>query len=135
MKKKSLLTLFVLLMSVMLIVPSNAASDDSVMPCWNNIGDIVVELSFSGTEGCATVDVSRIYSVTTSIAGTLTVYKQVGSQWVYVDTISGVSAYSLGLELYFDATSGTTYKALAEVTAYSSTEAESVSFYDIKTCP
>lgn len=137
MKKMTSFVLAVLMVAV-LILPVSAAAitpGETVSPCWNNISSVTVEVSFPSGTGCATVDVTRVYGVTTSIAGTLTVYKQVGNQWVYVDTVSGVSTYSLRLELYFDATSGTTYKALAEATAYSSTEAESISLYDIETCP
>ena len=129
--------LAVLMVSI-LVLPANAAAvtpGETVSPCWNNMSSITVEVSFSNGQGCATVDVTRIYGVTTLIEGYLTVYKQVGSDWVYVGDTSGSSVISLGLEYYFDATSATTYKAVASITAYSDSGAEAASINDIETCP
>lgn len=137
MKKLMSLILAVLMMSAMMI-PSFAAvitPGESISPNWNYMSTVTVEVSFLGTAGCATVDVSRIFGVTTSLEGVLTVYEDVDGEWVYVDSVSGSSTRSLGLELYFTATSGTTYMAVADITAYSSTGSESDSLTDTETCP
>jgi len=135
---KKLISLFlVILMVSMFVVPSSAAviPDETVMPCWNNISTVTVEVCFPNGNGTATVDVSRVYGVTTSIAGTLTLYKLVNGEWIYMDSTSGSSTRALCLELYFDAVSGVTYKAVADITAYSNTEVETESLSDIETCP
>lgn len=135
---KKLISLFlVILMVSMFVVPSSAAviPDETVMPCWNNISNVIVEVCFPNGNGTATVDVMRVYGVTTSISATLTLYKLVNGQWIYMDSTSGSSTRSLGLELYFDADSGVTYKAVADITAYSNTEVETESLSDIETCP
>ena len=137
MKKLMSLILAMLMMSVFVVSASAAvvAPGETVTPYWNNISSITVEVSFPNGTGSATVDVSRVYGVTTSIEGTLTLYKYVNGDWVYMDSTSGSSERALGLELYFDAVGGTTYKAVADITAYSSTESESASISDTETCP
>ncbi|MBQ8397849.1 MAG: hypothetical protein IJX53_06605 [Clostridia bacterium] len=126
------------LITSMLVIPTLAATvtpGETVSPYWSNMSSIIVEVSFPNGTGSATVDVGRVFGVTTSIEGTLTVYEDVDGEWVFVDSVSGSSVRSLGLELYFNATSGTTYKAVADITAYSSTGSESDSISDTETCP
>lgn len=90
---------------------------------------------FTGTDGAALVDVSRIYGVTTLLEATLTLYKYVDNDWVYMDSTSGSSTRSLSLFMTFEAEHGVTYKAVAEVTAYSNAGTETATVPDIETCP
>ena len=136
MKKLTSLFLALLMLSVF-VIPSSAAviPDETVTPYWNNISSVTVEVSFLNGVGAATVDISRVFGVTTSIEATLSLYKLVNGQWVFMDSTSGSSTRALGLELYFDAVSGVTYKAVADITAYSNTEVETETLSDIETCP
>ncbi len=79
--------------------------------------------------------VDRNFQVTTKLEGTLTVYKQVGDQWVYVDSRSDTSTRKLSIEFDFDAASGVKYKAVADVTAYGIDGSESDYDTKEKTCP
>ncbi|MBQ3126684.1 MAG: hypothetical protein IJC15_06395, partial [Clostridia bacterium] len=127
----------VILVAFVFVVPSSAAviPEETVTPCWNNISSVTVEITFPNGNGIAVVDVTRVYGVTTSISGTLSLYKLVNGQWVFMDSTSGSSTRALRLELYFDAVSGVTYKAVADITAYSNTEVETETLSDIETCP
>lgn len=137
MKKLMSFVLAVLMVSV-LITPTSAAAaapGDTITPYWSYISDITVEVCFSGNAGSATVDVSRIFGITTALEGTLTVYENVDGQWTYVDSVSGSSTRSLGLELYFNAVNGASYMAIADIIAYSGEEVETASATDTETCP
>lgn len=126
--KRNLLLFFVIVFSaVLLTVSANATvpEDEGVMPCWENMSSINLSIGFSEDVGTATVSVSRIAGITTSIEATLEVYRKSGSRWVFVDDVSGSSTRSLGLDLDFDAVEGTQYKAVAYVTAYGPNGAES----------
>lgn len=105
-----------------------------VMPCWENIDGINISLNFSGTTGTASVTVERIYGVTSSIEATLTVYKKVGSSWVYVTSTSGSSTRNLNLAFDFTGISGVTYKAVADVTATGLGGVETDSVSETCTC-
>ncbi len=135
MKKK----LISLLLSVVMMVTLglNIFADSMVQPFWEYMNDITLDVHFSGTKGTATLTVSRIYSVTSSIDGTVTVYEQVGpDDWEEVDSISDSSTRSLGIELVFTGEPGVNYKIVAEVTAHGTdggSDSETVS--KIRTCP
>lgn len=78
---------------------------------------IKVDIIFS--DSTATVTVTRRNQTVTKLEGTLTVYKKVGSNWIYVASNSDTSARALSIDVGFDPISGVTYKAVAEITAYS----------------
>ena len=99
------------------------------------MNDIHVDVHFSGTTGTAEVTVSRIYGVTTLLEGTLTVYKKVGTRWVYVDSVTGSSARTLCLDFDFNAVRGTTYKVVASITAHGEDDSETDSASKEKVCP
>ena len=72
----------------------------------------------------------------TSMEGTVTLYKYVSSQWVYVNQWSGSStSTSLVITGYFVCISGVQYKAVFELTAYRDDLAESETQTTYKTCP
>ncbi len=107
-----------------------------VSPQWEYMSNADVSISFTGTSGKASVTVVRIYQVTTELAGTITVYKQVGEDaWEYVASNSGSSVRSLSVSVDFTAEKGATYKAVADITAYGSTGSESDTISDTATCP
>lgn len=113
----------------------SASGDWIIAPYWNYMNSAEVDVNFSGNSGKATASVTRVFGVTTKLEATLTVYKQNGNKWVYVDSVSDSSARSLGLELSFNAESGETYKAVLDVTAYGSSGSETDTFEKEKTCP
>ncbi len=134
MKKKVISLLLSVVMMVTLGL--NIFADSMVQPYWAYMNDITLDLRFSGTKGTATLVVTRIYSVTASIEGTLTVYEQVGNDWEEVDSVSDSSTRSLGIDLVFTGEPGVKYKAVADVTAYGTSggsESETVS--TTETCP
>lgn len=82
------------------------------------MSSIDMSLHYSQGTGTASVNIWKLFGITQSLEATLTVYKKVGSSWVYVDSTSGSSTTTnLGIQLNFTAVYGCTYKAVAEVTA------------------
>ena len=113
-----------------------SAVDDSIIsPCWDYMNRVEADVNFSGDSGKATATVERIFGVTTKLEATLTLYKQDGSDWTYIDSVSDSSTRALGLELSFNAESGATYKAVVNVTAYGNGGSETTEAEKIKTCP
>ena len=113
-----------------------AIGDDLIItPYWNYMDSIEVDVNFLSNTGKATATITRIYGVTTSLEATLSVYKKVGSDWTFIDSTSGSSTRTLGLELDFNAESGVTYKAVVDVTAYGNGGSETDTAEKIKTCP
>lgn len=131
----SLILAVLMLVSLPTAMYANENDPDSgITPYWDNMDLIEVGLSFNGTSGTATVTVDRVFGITTSIEGTLTVYKKVGNDWVYVDSTSGTSTRQLNLDLTFTGSKGTTYKAVADITANGTGGSESASVEKEKTC-
>jgi len=112
--KKAIVSFLALCMCFSLCCPA-LASAPSKSPMWLNIFNLNVGLSFTGTDGDTSGSVTG-KSGTTAITGTLTVYKQSGSNWVYVDSVSGsTTTQRLNLYLNFDGETGEYYKAVFEV--------------------
>ena len=114
-----------------------AADNDrpTVQPRWTSIHLIDVLITFNGSSGNVTATASK-QSTASSISGTLTLYKKVGSSWDYIDQWSGSKTRgTLALEDDFTAVSGTTYKAVFTVTAYTNGVGETETIEYIKTCP
>ena len=105
-----------------------------IAPLWLYMSDADVDISFNGTSCTASVSVGRIYQVTTKLEGTITVYKQVGDDWEYVASNSDSSTRGLSVSVSFTGESGATYKAVADITAYSSTGSESDSLSKQAVC-
>jgi hypothetical protein len=92
-------------------------------------------ITFNGSSSYVRGVATRQTGVT-SMEGTVTLYKYVSSQWVYVDQWSGNSTgNSLVITGYFSCISGVQYKAVFELTAYSDTLTESEIQTTYKTCP
>lgn len=105
----------------------------SIAPQWESIVNIKVDFIFS--DSIATLTVTRRDQTVTKLEGTLTVYKKVGNNWVYVTSNSDTSARALAIDVEFAPVSGVTYKAVAEVTAYSSSGSEPATSSKTATCP
>lgn len=136
MKKNVSMILAALLLAVTPTVISAAVIDpgNQVIPYWEYMNSAEVGISFSGTSGTASVTVDRYLGITTSLEATLTVYKKVGNSWVYVTSTSDSSTRNLNIELDFTGVSGTTYKAVADITAYGDDGSESDSISETATC-
>lgn len=135
--KKVLTALLAMLVVITFSVNAIAAIGDDLIitPYWNYMDSIEVDVNFLSNTGKATATITRIYGVTTSLEATLSVYKKVGSDWTFIDSTSGSSTRTLGLELDFNAESGVTYKAVVDVTAYGNGGSETDTAEKIKTCP
>lgn len=118
-----------------LTTPISAELPDSgiIAPQWESIVNIKVDFIFS--DSIATLTVTRRDQTVTKLEGTLTVYKKVGNNWVYVTSNSDTSARALAIDVEFAPVSGVTYKAVAEVTAYSSSGSEPATSSKTATCP
>ena len=134
MKRKQIITLVAAIFMVLTSVIGVSAEsfDNGVSPCWSYMDTVDLDLNFSGTSGNATLTVTRIFQITTKIEGTLTVYKWVGNDWQYVDSVSDESTRGLDLEVDFTAESGVTYKAVADITAYGSNGSEPETVEEIR---
>lgn len=85
---------------------------------YSYMSSISLSIGFPDGNGLANVIVYRKIGVTQSLEATITVYRKVGSSWVYVGSNSGSSTTTgLSVSVDFSITKGTTYKAIAEVTA------------------
>lgn len=115
-------------------VPCFAAVPSTVAPLWENILDVDLVISFDGNEGNARGTLTKQPGVT-SVEGTVTVYKLVGSDWVYVDSAYKSTTRTLGVSVDFVAESGVQYKAVFEGTAYRGDVGESHTVTKYKTCP
>lgn len=135
MKKILSLILAIVMVMTMSVSTSALAIEPTIQPRWDTMGSIKVSVDFSGTTGTATATISRLAGITTMIEGTLTVYEVDGNDWIYIDSEYGSSTRSLGIDIEFDATSGTEYVAVLEVTAYSNTTSDSHTATDYGTCP
>lgn len=116
---------------------SAMAIEDEISPYWSNMSHVTIDIDFDENNiGNASVYITRAYGVTTSIEATFYIYyKSASGSWKYLDGTSGSSNGSLYLEVEFDAESGTEYKAVADITAYSQTSSESDTLYETRTCP
>ena len=85
---------------------------------WVNTSSVSCTLNFSGNKAACSAIVSGM-SGTTKITGTLTLYRQSGSSWVYVDSWSGSSDSSV---LRFSesamVSSGYNYKVVVNASVY-----------------
>jgi hypothetical protein len=124
----------VLMFSILCCSMSVFTSALTVQPLWTNINTMSVSIAFDGTDGIARGIATRQTGVT-SMEGTVTLYKYVSSQWVYVNQWSGSSTgYSLIISGSFTGISGVQYKAVFEVTAYSGGSSETATQTAYKTC-
>lgn len=136
-KKVTAIMLFVVCVFMLTTtLPCYASNDIVITPRWNNVSNVYVSLQFYGDAGEATASMDRGNSVT-SLEGTLTIYENDNSEWVYVDSITkSTTRTTLNMLLEFDGTSGVEYKLELAVTAYSGTTVmEEITDTKYATCP
>lgn len=127
----------VIIMVYSLTVPAFAAQkeDTTVQPRWTSISYMEVLIGFADGTGYVT-GVARKQSTASHIVGTLYLYKWNGTEYEYMDEVSGWKTVgTLGLEIAFEAESGVQYKGVLLVVAYTDNvgESETITYY--KTCP
>jgi hypothetical protein len=106
-----------------------------IKPLWTNINSMSTTITFNGSSSYVRGIATRQTGVT-SMESTVTLYKYVSSQWVYIDQWFGSSTgNSLVITGYFSCISGVQYKAVFDLTAYSEELAESETQTTYKTCP
>lgn len=106
------------------------------LPQWSNIDRMASVIVFDGQVGNASATVYA-KSGATKVEGMLTVYKQSGGSWVYVDSDSETTTSHsyVSLSVDFNAVSGGYYKSVFEVTVTKNGIEESETKYNYKTCP
>lgn len=117
-----------------LVMPCFAAAPSTVTPLWDNISDMDLEISFSGTNGTAAGILTKQSGVT-SVEGTVTVYRAFANGWIYVDSESKNTIGNLGINVDFTGISGVEYKVVFEATAYRGDVGESHTVTKYATCP
>ena len=115
------------------VVPCFASAPPEVTPLWDNISDMDLEISFSGTNGTARGTLTKQSDVT-SVEGTVTVYRAFANGWIYVDSESKNTIGNLGISVDFTAISGVEYKVVFEATAYRGDVGESHTVTKYATC-
>lgn len=106
---------------------AHVPSDEEIMPLWESIHYMEVNTNFSGGKYNAVGSASK-QSTATSIEGTLTIYQEINGEWVYLAEWSkSVTRGTLAVSGSVDATTGSNYKAVFEVTAYTGNSPE----YDV----
>ena len=133
MKKRSMAIIMSMLILISVILNTGAMA---ATPRWANMNSVTIDIDFDDNIGNASVYVTRVYGITTSIEADFYIYyKTANGGWRYLDETSGSSNGSLYLELEFDAVSGREYRAKAVITAYSGSSSESETLYETRTCP
>lgn len=64
-------------------ISAYAATPETVTPLWDNTNSITTVFSFDGTSGSAEANLIGRAGVT-QITGTIEIYRQSGSSWIYV---------------------------------------------------
>ena len=134
--KKTIAVVLTIFMMIGISGASFAALPIDYTPQWTNIMSIVSSLGFSGNHGGATASVDGKPG-TTKVEATLTVYKQSGGAWVYVDSDSDSTTTEeyVALSVNFDGISGVYYKAEFKVSVTRTGITESTTKTSYKTCP
>ena len=120
MKKIITILLTMVLLCSSMIIPSYAAviEEPEIMPLWDNIEVVTLDIAFSGTEGNATGGTTKKDGVS-SIEGTVVVYEIVDGELVYLnEAYKSTTRYSVGVSCDFPAHVGGEYYAVFTVTAY-----------------
>ncbi len=134
-KNKIIITLIsVVIILSCLATTTFAAVPEMVQPRWVSILEMVVDMSFDGTEGNATGS-SIKKSTADFIEGTVVVYKWINNDWEYVgEAYNSRSIGTLAVSVDFEAEMGRRYKAEFTVTAYTDGVPESETIEYTKIC-
>jgi len=109
----------------------------AIQPRWSYTRVVNFYMYFDGEEGSLEGSVTG-YSDVTEMEGTITLYrKNILGIWVETGDSWGVYSGSnyLSIEAYFDATSGTKYKAELELEVFSGSNSETITDTATGTCP
>jgi len=129
------LVLMICMLCCTMSVFASAQLVPEITPFWVNIDSITLTITFNGSTSFTRGLITRQSGVTL-MEGTITLYKYVNSQWVYVNQWSGSSTgNSLIITGYFSCTSGIEYKSVLNVTAYRGSTSETATQTTYKTCP
>ena len=117
-----------------LTVPAFAAvkEEPTVEPRWTSIATMEVGMSFVGNAGNVTGS-ARKHATASHIVGTLYLYKWNGTEYEYMDEVSGYKTVgTLALEINFYCQEGVQYKGVLEVVAYTDGhgEREIITYYE-----
>lgn len=138
MKKIAMLLLAAILLASFLGISSFAAtsSDSLIQPRWTNTGAIDYVLKFFETgSGYANIIVTGKFGVT-RIEGTITVYRQSGSDWIYVTSGSDVAnAQTFAMSVPVEGILGEYYKAEFTVNVYKNGVCETITDTYYANCP
>lgn len=134
MKKFTKSVSLILMICVICSTMSVFVSAQVIKPLWTNIDTMSLTITFSGSSSF-TRGVATKQSGVTSMEGTVTLYRNVSGQWIYIDQWSGSSTgNSLIITGYFSCISGVQYEAVFEVTAYRGSSSETATQITYKTC-
>ena len=136
MKKLAVLLLSAILLTSFLGVSSFAATDSLIQPRWTNTGTINYGLVFEDSGyGSAEIAVTGKFGVT-KIEGTITVYRQSGSDWIYVTSGSSVAnAQTFAMSVPVDGILGEYYKAEFTINVYKNGVCETITETYYANCP
>ncbi len=138
MKKLISALVVALLLCSAMIAPSYAAvSEPDIMPLWDSIYSAQLEIAFGGDGGLSgtAAGAARRQTTATSIEGTVTVYKNVDGEWVFVNSAyNSTTRMSLGVSCDFEAEKGVEYMAIFDVTAYTGSVGEDFTMDAFRTC-
>ena len=126
----------VLVMICSFAVPAFAAQEEetSVQPRWTSIANMEVCMSFVGSEGNVSATAMK-QSTASHIVGTLYLYKWNGTEYEYMDEVSGSKRVgTLGLSIDFVCEKGVQYKGVLSVVAYTDGHGEEETVYYYETC-
>ena len=130
-KVMSLVLVTIILLSTTIGINAALPDTGAIEPQWVNILNMTNVFNFNGINGTSTATVVA-KSGATQVSGTLTVYKQVGSSWVYVDSDSDTSTSNV-LVISLDVTGEASgyYKSVFDVsvTRNGAVETESLTSY------
>ena len=146
MRRKNIVKIItVIALSVAMIFSMSAhvvaadVGNNEIMPQWDNIASMYVDMVFyetdSGMEG-EVVGTARKQSTASGIRGTVYLFRLVDDEWEYMNEWSGLeNIWTLTVGGTFEAESGVTYKAEFWVTAFTDDSDESFDISHIDTCP
>lgn len=134
--RKILSILLATVILLTLVIPTSAAlPGNDIIPLWENISSIKTSISFDGTDGLVTCQISG--NTGTTVVGNLRIFKQTSSGgWslVKIDSASSVTR-TLTFDTDFTAVSGAYYKAVLTVHVTKNDVVETVTKTSYKTCP
>ncbi len=134
-KLLSVMLVCIMLCTLLSVGAGAAATQPDVQPCWDNISYMHLTHGFYDEFGMASGMGTRQTDATGSV-GTVTVYKKVNNQWVYVDSwTDSTTRKNLIIEGEFPAISGVEYKSVFTFTVYRGVMGETHTTEYIERCP